>query len=192
MAVTVTPRHTIQRDITFKRNLFTQPTALLLYVVKGATGAFVFSLTSATPILPRYQTTLPAAIIQRVVAFIVAQSRVSHSYSAPANRYQMEKIELVTATLIIIVRPLTFSPLSVRHGPRSYHFRPTYRSLHVRERPPVIAVIFPTLISCKTFQLRSSSSLDWPCGRFLLLRAQSESATALTPTRGMAESGQEC
>lgn len=44
----------------------------------------------------------------------------------------MEKIELVTATLIIIARPLTFSPFSVRHGPRFYHFRPTYRTVHVR------------------------------------------------------------
>lgn len=80
----------------------------------------------------------------------------------------MGKIELVTAALIIIARPaLLLTTAATILLLLVLTRRSTYR---------VIAVIFPTLISCKTFRLRSPST-SIGRARFLsfAFRAQSES-----------------
>lgn len=146
------PRGTIQRDITFKRD-------------------FIYSADCVTP-TPRYALAPfhPFTFSLTNYAFPDDTScgyyptcRPFPAVIPPTNRYQMGKIELVRATLVIIARPPISAALTtvlpLARLSRSYYFRQTYRA---RTGPPVIAVIFPTLISCKTFQLRSSStSREW-------------------------------
>lgn len=76
-----------------------------------------------------YQTTLPAAIIQRVARF--------PAVIPPTNRYQMGKIELVRATLVIMAWPPISTTLP--SGPTlraalTVSLAPSLLAAHVRGR----------------------------------------------------------
>lgn len=99
------PRGTIQQDITFKRD-------------------FIYSADYVTP-TPRYA--LPPSFLLPTTRFrtrrhflrlLSSVSPIPVSFPAvipPTNRYQMEKIELVRATLVIIAWP-PILPLDRYHG----------------------------------------------------------------------------
>lgn len=113
--------------------LFTQPTALLL----RRTRYTALTLPPSPPLrlfsYLYYAFTVPD---DTSCGYYPVCRPVPVSFPAvmpPTNRYQMGKIELVRATLVIIAWPprldrsATVLPLVLPRS-RSYHFRPTYRA----------------------------------------------------------------
>lgn len=115
--------------------LFTQPTALLLCVARGTRPYSSHPLHLFS--YPLLRVPVPDDTSLRLLSSVSFRSRLSFpAVIPPTNRYQMGKIELVRATLVIIAWP----PISTAL-PRSYHW--SYRlalttfirlTAHVRDR----------------------------------------------------------